>query len=611
MKKIITRISICLIIGFLICFLVALCMPLSYEISKSYVFLYRFSSAIEYFTNFLPGILLTSFAISFSVIFGENSQGSTKRFSPAMVKRYKSVMITAIFSIVIVLLFTEVFSILAKNKKHEIINRPNIIKEYIKVGNSLYENGMYERAIQYASAVLELDENSTDAMNLISKSNIELNRIDSTDSNYGLLTSQPLAKIENELDIEPEKLKTSYDYYCRAEKAFENKSWFNAHYYAELGLKLITSKDPNVDKLKEISCQAWNNLTEQYNVARSQEEIFFEQKYKGYEALVQKDDLQAYYIFRYLYENYPEMQRDPDVIFYFEIAKQRIEEKYFYVDETFELERFEETNDLYFSYTRADGRTDIIFFKGMASVKSTGKTIQYLRDFTVITLDKYGNFVRKLQTPYAKLMPVSVKNINEATKSMLEISEKTKFVPYILLKSVGRDDESISYSPKYYYANGEVSNKPEFLILPMDYSDFCLVEFSKNDPHLLPLVNLFSFVGKAEEFGFSQEEYGSVLLNRFLYPLLILLIFVILASFVWDNRLGINQYFKFSWIFSYPFVFIMLQIILYLATFLLRLFNNAIMIMTSSFLLALLVGTVLYLLLIFIASIYFLSRKSS
>ena len=160
-----------------------------------------------------------------------------------------------------------------------------------------------------------------------------------------------------------------------------------------------------------------------------------------------------------MYENYPEMQQDPDVAFYFEVAKERVAQKYFYVDETFELENFEEANDIYFSYTKADGSTDIIFFKGVSSVKATGQTIQYLRDFTITTIDRYGKFVRKMHTPYAKLMPISVKSINDATKTMLEIPKKAKFVPYLLLKSVGRDDPNMTYIPRYTYKNGETSTK--------------------------------------------------------------------------------------------------------------------------------------------------------
>ena len=77
----------------------------------------------------------------------------------------------------------------------------------------------------------------------------------------------------------------------------------------------------------------------------------YEEKYEGYKALMNKDDVQAYYIFRQLSED-SEMKHDSDVLFYYEVARERIEQKYFFIDETFELKSFETANDVYYSFDR-------------------------------------------------------------------------------------------------------------------------------------------------------------------------------------------------------------------------------------------------------------------
>ena len=111
---------------------------------------------------------------------------------------------------------------------------------------------------------------------------------------------------------------------------------------------MATPKDPNLEALKKISNSAWNNLSEYHNLEKSEDQQIFDKKYEGYLALVQKDDLKAYYLFKQLYMSSRMMQSDPDVKFYLEIAENRVNERAFFIDETFELESFENANDIYF-----------------------------------------------------------------------------------------------------------------------------------------------------------------------------------------------------------------------------------------------------------------------
>ena len=609
MKKIIGILSIFLGIGLILCFVAGFISSVPGSVPKASISVYKIMTSLQYFARFLPGIAITGFTVSCSVHFGRNAEGSTERFSKAMMDRFKMVMIISISIAFVLTVSYEVIGLLTTNKKNSIINRPKIVNEYINVGNKLFDNGYYERAMSYADAALKLSPNEKKAINLRDRADVEINRARTSNIRFKLYESVEEAEKVDRVIIDAEQINEVYKLYQKAQEAYDKKEWFNAHYYSELGIKLATPKDPNLEELKKLSTSAWNNLTEYHNLAKSKGQLLFEKKYEGYLALVQKDDLKAYYIFRELYLSSREMQSDPDVVFYLEIAENRINERSFFVDETFELKSFESANDVYFSYEFADGSRDVIYFKGMTAVASTGNSIQYLRALTVVSVDRSGEVFRTMTVPYAKVLPVSVKTLTPTTKALMGIDDSIDYVPYILLKSVGRDTPDLHNEPLYTYQNGETANTPEYLLLSIPYDDFLILENTAGSPDSMTLPALFKLTHMAEKYGFCTEVYGQSFMNRAYYPLWILVIFILLASFGWNNRIGPTQYFKFSWAFAFiPFILISMLFNQFVM-FLFRLMNYVLL---GGFGITggMIAGLILYIIMLICASIMFVSRHS-
>ena len=609
MKKIIGILSIFLGIGLILCFVAGFISSVPGSVPKASINVYKIMTSLQYFARFLPGIAITGFTVSCSVHFGRNAEGSTERFSKAMMDRFKMVMIISISIAFVLTVSYEVIGLLTTNKKNSIINRPKIVNEYINVGNKLFDNGYYERAMSYADAALKLSPNEKKAINLRDRADVEINRARTSNIRFKLYESVEEAEKVDRVIIDAEQINEVYKLYQKAQEAYDKKEWFNAHYYSELGIKLATPKDPNLEELKKLSTSAWNNLTEYHNLAKSKGQLVFEKKYEGYLALVQKDDLKAYYIFRELYLSSREMQSDPDVVFYLEIAENRINERSFFVDETFELKSFESANDVYFSYEFADGSRDVIYFKGMTAVASTGNSIQYLRALTVVSVDRSGEVFRTMTVPYAKVLPVSVKTLTPTTKALMGIDDSIDYVPYILLKSVGRDTPDLHNEPLYTYQNGETANTPEYLLLSIPYDDFLILENTAGFPDSMTLPALFKLTHMAEQYGFCTEVYGQSFMNRAYYPLWILVIFILLASFGWNNRIGPTQYFKFSWAFAFiPFILISMLFNQFVM-FLFRLMNYVLL---GGFGITggMIAGLILYIVMLICASIMFVSRHS-
>ena len=591
----------CLVIGFVL--------NVPFEVSKNSVFLYKILTGLELFVKYLPVFIIASFILTFSVHFGQHCEGSIVRFSQAMVERFKKIMIFSLMLTFIITMSNEVFGTLINRKKQSIIESQKILNEYLKVGNNLFNNGFYERAKRYGNVALTLQPNSKEAVDLIDRAEVEIQRNENSNLRFKIYESVEEAEKVDKVVINPEQINEVYSYYLKAKDAYDKKEWFNAHFFAETGISLATPKDPNLEDLKKISNSAWNNLSEYHNLEKNEEQQIFDKKYEGYLALVQKDDLKAYYLFKQLYMSSRQMQSDPDVKFYLEIAENRVNEKSFFIDETFELESFENANDIYFACNYKDGTKDLVYFKGMTCVEETGNSVQYLRDLTIITIDNEGNFYRKMNVPYAKVLPVSVKNIPPSVKQLMGIEDDVESIPYLMLKSIERERENSEVFPVYTYSDGSVGNKPEYLLLSMPYEHFLMLENFKNNVTSIPLPQLLKLAKISEQYGFLEEMFTQSCLDRLFYPIWILILFLLISTFAWNNRVGNGQYFKLAWVFAFPEFLVISYVFYKLSMFIFKLINFTLL-GVFGFLNACISALIFYLVMMVLAGVKFLACKT-
>ncbi|MDY4525794.1 MAG: hypothetical protein SPE03_12265 [Treponema sp.] len=609
MKKNIIVLSFILIFSLIVCLIIGFVLNVPFEVSKNSVFLYKILTGLELFVKYLPVFIIASFILTFSVHFGQHCEGSIIRFSQAMVERFKKIMIFSLMLTFIITMSNEVFGTLINRKKQSIIESQKILNEYLKVGNNLFNNGFYERAKRYGNVALTLQPNSKEAVDLIDRAEVEIQRNENSNLRFKIYESVEEAEKVDKVVINPEQINEVYSYYLKAKDAYDKKEWFNAHFFAETGISLATPKDPNLEDLKKISNSAWNNLSEYHNLEKNEEQQIFDKKYEGYLALVQKDDLKAYYLFKQLYMSSRQMQSDPDVKFYLEIAENRVNEKSFFIDETFELESFENANDIYFACNYKDGTKDLVYFKGMTCVEETGNSVQYLRDLTIITIDNEGNFYRKMNVPYAKVLPVSVKNIPPSVKQLMGIEDDVESIPYLMLKSIERERENSEVFPVYTYSDGSVGNKPEYLLLSMPYEHFLMLENFKNNVTSIPLPQLLKLAKISEQYGFLEEMFTQSCLDRLFYPIWILILFLLISTFAWNNRVGSGQYFKLTWVFAFP-EFLLISYVFYkLSMFIFKLINFTLL-GVFGFLNACISALIFYLVMMVLAGVKFLACKT-
>lgn len=545
---------------------------------------YAFFSGLIFFLRYLPAILAAGFTVAFSIQFSTDAEKAQMRFSKVMLKNFRMVTITSIILTLILTLSQEVFTPQIKRKMSGYEKAPHLLAEYTKLGQECLKNKNYSLAHRYGTQILKLKPSSSEGKELIDKSEAVLKAIKWPEpkDTAGDSSVFHVSEIENE---------TVTSLIQKSKAAAEKENWFESHYYAQLACSGGTQKDLNIKEAQRLAAEAWNKISQTSEKEKTKDQNLFERKRKAYAALSEGDNIEAYYQFSEIASEDETWVSDPDISNFFQIAKKRVENQYFFIDETDLLDSFENFTDVYFTIKRPSGVTDVVYIRGITHIKDGGKMVQYLRGLNVVTYGKHGTFLKSVSVPYAKMFSLDVRTLDEKTKMALEIAPQTKRVPFIMLKSIDRNFRTEQISPTYEFAayvREEMRDESSFLILGISTEDFntaCNLSANMNEMNLVSLMDSYKV---ADSLGYSKEVAGASLVKRVTYPLLMMIIFIMLATLSWNFKLTKNQIFKFIWVLALPILTfvcdILIQLILTFAEFfyylLTALFGNATILIT-------------------------------
>lgn len=588
---------------------------------------YKFACSLKIFCEFLPGIAATCVLLGFSFEFGKNYQGSLTRFSPAMFSRFKSVLLTGVAFAFLLTIFSEIVLPAVNKNTKTYEEMPKLQKEYKNFAKTLYQNGRFELSHEFARMAAEINPLDKEASDLMDEAEIAIRQLEMSDGNRtNLDMAEILSSAETELNSfstnqnqfsenknslaeNKNPLSESYSLLLTSRKCLENEDWFGAHFYAQEALSITNQKDVNYNNIRQIAAEAWNKISEARFSGTTEEQRIFAKKLEGYTALYEHDNLHAYYVFKSLSETSKPLSLDPDVVRYLSVAEERLENQYFFTDETVSLQNFENANNVYFKILHKDKTTDIYFIKGITSAGNNESLVQYLRGLCIFTLDRNGNYVSGSYTTYAKMKEISTSYFDDEAKKSLEIEEDIFTVPYIILNSVDRLKEGVMNKPVAQ------KGKPKFtesgyIILPINYSDFNLLKEASAGIDSMSISSIFLFSRIAEKYGYATELYVLSILNRLLYPLFILICSIALGIAAWHGRLPPNSVFKFKWIIVFP-IFIFLDYMLYKSFMLFFKFINFTIMGIVGLKFAIPISTTVFVILLVIVSMIFVACRNS
>lgn len=593
---------------------------------------YRMTFTVLGFLLLLPAVFLSGFAVACAVTWKKTDSISNKRFSQAMFDRFRNVFFISIGLVLILSLNEEVFVPAMRKKLEKIKQAPAELQETLETTSALLGQGHAVIALQFAKRAVEIAPTSQDAMDMLK---IVQDQVDLEHDK----------KIHKKI-VENRIVKPIHDQHAgytilelldRSRKAAENKQWFDSHYWAQLAVDACDGTNTNLSAAAEAANYAWKQLNLPVEFDNSEERDYYSTKREGYKAFIMGDSLKAYYTFLTLANSSVEHSKDPDVVRFFDLAREDVENKFFFMDETKSMKELSDSENIYFSLDYPNGTRNVFSISKTMDIKRDGGLVRYLENLNVIHYDANGDFRYSFKVPYAKVTAQPVSEFGEKNFELLGINKKWKSVPVITLQSVDRTTEGIISRPEYNFRRTGLSKdiaselkmrdlssekgKDEVLaysgnisrsttmVLPMPYSDFHMINQASSGAENMSIIDLYRFLPDAVEYGFSKEVFTENLVQRITYPLTIFIMLLISACLGWNYRIdNPKEMFRFRWLLLIP-AFGTLTVFLYSAFK--YMFNIANYVFVGLFgTMAITVSFVVYVLLLFLMSVVFVSRRS-
>lgn len=622
MKKILTGLLSYTIIACLICLVIgmfAFPMPV---LNPRDIFAYRWNNGLLFVMTILPSIVGTGLLLGGSIYFGKIPASPAKRFSPPIVDAFKIVIVLTVCLTFAITIVHEVFVPVAEQKKVAFEEKPGLINEYKTLAQeyllkSIKKSEYSNLATFYAKKIIELDPKNEEAKDLIKRAELAgAIKSDSgkKDSRNEQLKVTPESGLSNSIELvdstEINKIHNAsvLDLVNESESLFYSGDYLGSHYYAQMAIRIADTKDVNLSKARELANRSWNILSDAQVEPLTEENKFFRRKVEGYTKLMAGDFLSSYYKYQTLANTKINYARDADVQRYLNIARYELTQEYFFIDETTDKDTFESAENVYFSLHHDDGTYEVFYIKGITDINETGNMVRYLREVHIYFFDQYGDFVKSMVVPYAKMLAIDVETVSEEQKTALGIKSEWKTIPYLLLCSVDRDKEDVRITPIYTSDNGEKVDGVNQLLLSMPYDDFGIISQCTNGIHKMNFWNMQKMKRTADAYGYSNEIIMQTALSSIYYAFMIMFLLLFACVVAWNYRLHGERLFKFAWVFILPFVNLILYGLIGFCEFSMKLLNYILM-GIAGIKFALYLGLAYYIIAIVVMCVIFLARK--
>ncbi len=579
MKKTSIIVLVYAVFAFAICLLISFLMKnvpiLLPGEEKSYVICRGFL----FFCKFFPSLVFSSFLIGCAISYGKDAEKAKIKYSPLIMAHFRRTMIASIVIVLVVSMITEVFIPFFEQRQSKARLKPILFSEFMTLSEDYFAKQQMNLAFEYSYNALLLNPKDQRAIYINDHAAAELNSLK-------MVLDRPEEPKFVFTPVKETSGETITSLLRKAKAAAEKENWFDAHYYAYLAVQVGGEKDINFEDANRLASEAWNHLFDPTVIKETDEQILFRKKREAYKTLIRGDNIEAYYQFLEIAAISDVAARDPDVSKFLEIAKDRVENQCFFVEEVENLRRFESYNNIYFAVPHDDGSKDVVYIRGITPVKNSGRTIQYLRGFTLFSYSKEGRFERSIFVPYAKMLSEKASMFDEGAKHYFGIKDEYKNVPYLMLESIAKNDRTGRIAPVYEYDADYVKKNEPFLnnyfVLGLPMKDFNLLCDAMAGSIKMNLISLIKFLPKTREYGYSYEVYNSDFLLRITYPLIVLICCIFMACMAWNYRLRDSQLFKFKWIFLIPAITIILYFVLECGLYVCRILNYALVVMLGA-----------------------------
>ena len=522
--------------GFIGCLVFSFLTPLSVNLLDPFIQGFRFRSGVLLFIGYIPALQISGLLIGYALAFSKNASETVERWSGQLLSYLKGAFILCLIFISIYIVLAEGVAPFLLTRQDESIARTDDYNDFISISKDSFARGLTAEAEFQANRALQIWSKSPETNKILDIIRLEIG--DSNDNAFGLENKSKADSAPVFFGSEGLSVRMALD---KANKAYSDEDFYNAHYYAMLAWSIAPATDPNKSEAMQAASAAWNQITEGMDLLKAEgDKQLYSTKHYGYEAIQRKDYLKAYYIFSALQTQQlgsKDKKIDPDVERFLDVSRKGVLESFFFIDETLNMQLFETARDVFFVIKGTDGISHCIFIRGVTYTTEGGRDMAFLRDFEYARIDRHNKLDYHYSVPYVKMYPYS-------TSTGLA-------QPELLLKAVNRTTEGDEIISEVLY--GDVPEMERNMIrLDMPYKDFNLIVAANKGAPSMSLIELMQFIDQAERYGFSRSVYLQEMISRLSDPFLMLIISIYTLVLGWRYRLGKKVLFKAWWILTIP-----------------------------------------------------------
>ena len=291
--------------------------------------------------------------------------------------------------------------------------------------------------------------------------------------------------------------------------AFGDKRYFDAHWLANLGMRLSPDGSTQEANARRLASESWNMITSMAPNKR-EERLFFlhNMKISGYQAMNADRWIDAYYIFLELLSLTPD---DPDVANFLAVSERNAVKTAFFTDEM-NLSMGETINNPLFSLPTDNGRA---VFRFSALTKSSD--VSYGIEFEYMRFDENNNLRESAVSRYAKILPFTTNN-----------------KPQVLIMTHALDRDYKEQNLDGEWLVGERSAGG--ILLDVNYDVFLLVTQVRFGLPNLQIDELYRASKELESAGYIPRIFHAEILNRFCSVLFFLPMAILIIIIAWRFR---------------------------------------------------------------------------
>jgi hypothetical protein len=468
------------------------------------------------YIGFFPALLMSALVIPFG--FWRDSQKEFGSFSPEFLDQVKTPIILAIIGVGLYgILFFLAFP-LAQDYETYLRSQGHLFKASKEKAQISAERGNWPDAAQFLAVCEQIWHDSPETANLLSDTIMGMEEWRIAQANAQLEAwveddpYQDVVSVYSEVSGQQNPVNAT-EALLLADMALQSERYFDAHWLANLGVRL--AKQGSLERIQgtRLASLAWNRVGSLEPTAR-ETAIYslYRKKRDGYEALSSEDWMRAYYIFKELSIDAP---GDPDVARFLAISEQGINSIAFFTDEM-EAMLGEIHAEALFSFPlrasagKKTGRTVL----RIGSLFASGD-YSYGVAIDLMSFDGEGRLLYRVEAPYAKILPITLDTGSHVV---------------LMMRALDRVDRQKAFEPIWSGPN-QAGAEDARLMLDITYEDFLLLARLRQGLNPLLIGDLLTIAKRIGAYGYIPQIFQAEILSRFsevtiFLPLTILIIVV-------------------------------------------------------------------------------------